>query len=221
MNPIIRLPWSRQYPALPRKTMQQPLSAPAPETQTERRRGPTSAISFGLALSAAACAQNAAQPTPVPAPAAVAAAASAPAQPPARGPSLELALEAARVALQTCTERQQKIGVSVIDAGGALKVVLAADGVSPRGVASSGSKAQTALSFKAATSVLAEQAKTDKALADRLAAGGTTYNARAGAVLLQVGNEVIGAIGVGGARGSEVDEACAVAGLNTIRSRLQ
>jgi uncharacterized protein GlcG (DUF336 family) len=40
-------------------------------------------------------------------------------------------------------------------------------------------------------------------------------------VLLKVGDEIVGAIGVGGARGSENDEACALAGLERIQSRLK
>ncbi|MBI4986077.1 MAG: heme-binding protein [Rhodocyclales bacterium] len=139
--------------------------------------------------------------------------------PAARGPALELALEAARVAVDTCKGLEQKIGVSVVDSAGVLKVLLATDGASPRGVQSSTNKAVTALTFKTASSQLGEQAKTDKELADKLAAN-TNYNARAGGVLLKVNNEVIGAIGVGGARGSEKDEACALAGIEKIQSRL-
>jgi uncharacterized protein GlcG (DUF336 family) len=40
-------------------------------------------------------------------------------------------------------------------------------------------------------------------------------------VLIKVGDEIIGAIGVGGARGSNVDEECAVAGLQVVQSRLK
>ena len=59
-------------------------------------------------------------------------------QPPAaRGPSLKLALEAAQKALDTCKGLDQKIGVTVVDSAGVLKVVLATDGASTRGVASS------------------------------------------------------------------------------------
>jgi len=150
-------------------------------------------------------------------------AASAPAAAPqaaARGPSLDLAIEAAKFAVETCVARDQKVGVSVLDAAGIPKVVLAGDGTSPRGVQSSTGKASTALAFKQATSRLAEQSKTDKDLADKLAAN-TAYNARAGGVLLKVNDEIIGAIGVGGARGSENDEACALAGLQRIQARLK
>lgn len=141
------------------------------------------------------------------------------AAPPARAPSLELALEAARTAIETCAAKDQKIGVSVIDVAGVQKVVLASDGASSRGVASSTNKAVTALNFKAATSQLGEQSKTDKTLADAIAAN-ASFNSRAGGILIKVGDEIIGAIGVGGARGSEVDEACAVAGLQKVQSRL-
>jgi uncharacterized protein GlcG (DUF336 family) len=154
------------------------------------------------------------------APAATASAARPPAAPPARGPELALALEAASTAIRTCTERQQKIGVAVLDSAGALKVLLSSDGASARGGQSGTAKALTALEFKAASSLLQEQVKTDKTLADRIAAE-PKFNARAGAVLIKVGDEVIGAIGVGGARGSDVDEACAVAGLQVVQNRLK
>src|SRR6187402_439001 len=74
---------------------------------------------------------------------------SAPARVPAAyGPSLELAIEAAQVALATCAKAGgQTIGASVVDSAGVLKVLLAADGTSPRGVASSTAKALTALTY--------------------------------------------------------------------------
>lgn len=145
---------------------------------------------------------EAARPAPVPA---------------AKGPSLELAIEAARVAIETCSAAGgQKIAASVVDSAGILKVLLAADGTSPRGVQSSTNKAVTAITFKTATSQLTEQIKTDKALADKIAAN-TGFNARPGAVLIKVGDEIIGAIGVGGGK---TDADCAIAGLQKIQSRL-
>jgi uncharacterized protein GlcG (DUF336 family) len=140
-------------------------------------------------------------------------------QPPARGPALDLALEAAQTAIATCKGLDQKVGVSVIDSAGGLRVLLATDGAAARGVQNSTYKAQTALTFNTATSRLAEQVKTDKALADRVATN-PNYLTRAGGILITVGDEVIGAIGVGGARGSEKDEACAIAGLEKVKSRL-
>jgi uncharacterized protein GlcG (DUF336 family) len=141
-------------------------------------------------------------------------------QPPARGPAFDLALEAARTALDVCKEKGFNTGVSVVDSAGVLKVLLAADGTSPRGVQSSTNKAVTALTFKVATSQLGERGKIDTALAEKIAAN-ANFNNRAGGVLLKVGDTIIGAIGVGGARGSENDEACALAGIQKVQSRLQ
>lgn len=146
--------------------------------------------------------------------------AGAPQAPATRGPSLKLALEAAQKALETCKGLDQKIGVTVVDSAGVLKVVLATDGASTRGVTSSTNKALTALAFTAATSDLGEKIKTDTTLAEKVASN-ASYNTHAGGVLLKVGDDVIGAIGVGGAKGSEKDEACAVAGVQKVKGRLK
>src|SRR5262245_12786911 len=106
---------------------------------------------YVLAAAVAAAPLSFAQTPPTAAPSAVA---QTPPPPPARGPSLDLALEAARVAIETCTGLEQKIGVTVVDSGGILKVLLATDGASSRGVQSSTNKALTALAFGAATSEL-------------------------------------------------------------------
>jgi uncharacterized protein GlcG (DUF336 family) len=144
----------------------------------------------------------------------------APPAPPARGPGYDLALEAARAALDDCLARGHKASVSVVDSAGVLKVLLAADGAHARGVNSSNNKAVTALTFGQPTSALGEQIKTNKQLADQVAAN-ASYNARAGGVLLKAGATTIGAIGVGGARGSEIDEACALTGVAKVAARLQ
>jgi uncharacterized protein GlcG (DUF336 family) len=138
----------------------------------------------------------------------------------ARGPELALALEAARTAIDACLARGFPVSASVVDSAGVLKVLLAADGAAPRGVQSSTHKAVTAITFKAPTSQLGERTKTDKSFADTVAAD-PSYNVRAGAVLLVVKGEIIGAIGVGGARPSEIDEACATAGFAQIGDRLK
>jgi uncharacterized protein GlcG (DUF336 family) len=142
-------------------------------------------------------------------------AAKKPPVPAAHGPTLESAVEAATAAIEACLDKDQKAGVSVVDSAGVLKVLLAADGASERGVLSSTNKAVTALHFKAATSQLFKQKETDKVLAEKIAAN-SNYNARPGGVLLKNGDEIIGAIGVGGAK---IDEECALAGIDKIEAR--
>jgi uncharacterized protein GlcG (DUF336 family) len=121
----------------------------------------------------------------------------------AEPPTLDRALAAAHAAIDACAGKEQQVAVTILGTDGTVKVVLAADGASPRGVASSGNKALTALTFQAPTSQLGEQAKTDSVLAEKIAAN-TNYNVRAGGLPLPVG-----AVGVGGAHGSEKDEECA------------
>lgn len=142
-----------------------------------------------------------------------------PPQSPARGLPLELALEAARTAVETCKGIDQKVAVSVLDSAGELRLLLAADGTPSRSVTNSGLKAKAALAFNSPSGQVAERAKTDKDVADRVAAN-PAWLARAGAVPVSVGGTLIGAIGVGGARGSEKDEACAIAGLDKVKARL-
>jgi uncharacterized protein GlcG (DUF336 family) len=146
--------------------------------------------------------------------------AAAPRIPAARGPALDVALEAAQVALATCTANGYKVGVTVVDSAGIQKVVLAADGASQRGVESGAGKAFTVITFKTSSATVAHQAETDKDLAARLAAD-PKQRARAGALPLVVAGEVIGAIGVGGAPGGEKDEACAAAGIEKVKDRLK
>jgi len=170
--------------------------------------GALAAVSFAQLGHAA----EAVAPTPAPA--------QTPPPPPARGPSLALALEAAQTALDTCTANGYKAAVSVVDSAGILKVLLAADGASARGVGSGQAKAYTTISFHLPSGEVAKQAEADPVLLERLNAD-PKHRARAGALPLFVGSELVGAIGVGGAPGGEKDEACALAGVEKIKSRLK
>jgi uncharacterized protein GlcG (DUF336 family) len=141
--------------------------------------------------------------------------------PAARGPSVALAVEAAQAAVATCNAQGAHIGVSVVDSAGVLKAMIADDGANKRSVMTSLAKAMAANDFKMPSSELAEKIKTDAALAERVKSN-TSYDAGAGALPMMVNGEVIGAIGVGGARGSRSqDEDCARAGLEKVRARLK
>jgi uncharacterized protein GlcG (DUF336 family) len=149
---------------------------------------------------------HAAEPNPAAAPPAAS----------ARGPTLEAALGAARIALDSCKTKGFAVSVSIVDAAGVPKLLLASDGAAPRGVRSSTNKALTALAFKDSTSRLGIRSQTDKPLAEALAAD-VNYTTRAGGIVITVDGDIIGAIGVGGAHPSEVDEACARSGLESIK----
>jgi uncharacterized protein GlcG (DUF336 family) len=147
-------------------------------------------------------------------------------QPPARGPEMVLALEAAQTAVSTCIGNGVKGTAAVVDSAGVLRVLLSADGASKNSAESSPKKAFTANALKTATSEVAAKMEKDPAFKAKIEADTTLYP-RPGGLPLMAGNDVIGAIGFGGAstlngvQGGLRDEACAKAGLEKVRARLK
>jgi uncharacterized protein GlcG (DUF336 family) len=181
----------------------------------------TFAMAGLAAASVAAWSLAAAQPAPPPGPPpAPAARPAGPPPPPARGPSSALALEAAQEAIATCGASGYKVTAVVVNSSGSPRVMLSADGA-PEMTAQIGlRKAFTALTFKEPSGQVGEQAKTDTALAAKIAADQKLIT-WAGGQPLMVGNDVIGAIGVSGAPGGDKDDACTSAGIAKIKDRLQ
>jgi uncharacterized protein GlcG (DUF336 family) len=134
-------------------------------------------------------------------------AANALAAPPDLPRHAELDLKTAR-ALADNTLASCSAVVTVLDRGGNTLVVLRADGVGPHNTLASQRKAYTALSSKTATRLFAERARQNpesanlNTLPELLLLGG--------GVPLFAGTELVGAMGVAGAGGSQQDEACAV-----------
>jgi uncharacterized protein GlcG (DUF336 family) len=152
--------------------------------------------------------------------------ASAQQEAPARGVQMALAIEAAQTAISTCTTNGNKVSAAVVDSAGVLRVSLSADGANKDSVEFARAKAFTANALKAATGEMAEKMKTDAALAAKLNAD-STLRVRPGGLPILVGNDVIGAIGVGGSptrngvAGGDADAACAKAGLDKVKDRLK
>ena len=128
---------------------------------------------------------------------------------------LSLATKAAAVAVEKCKQDGYRVSASVVDRAGVLKVLMREDGAGPHTTDSSSKKAYTAASLRRPTSELAElinKMPTLQALRemnDRILILG-------GGLPIEVGGEVVGGIGVGGAPGTHLDDACAQAGLDSI-----
>ena len=108
-----------------------------------------------------------------------------------------------------------KVSVAVVDRAGLVRTLMRADGAGPHTVDSSSKKAYTAASLRRPTSELAEMiAKTPplQALRDM----NEKILMLGGGLPIEIGGEVVGAIGVGGAPGAHLDDACAQAGLDSI-----
>jgi uncharacterized protein GlcG (DUF336 family) len=136
---------------------------------------------------------------------------------PARSPALEVALQAAQAAVAAC--KGYHVGVSIIDAAGTPKLYYVPDGTAGFHAYTGFRKAYTALIFKMPTSQVGTLSKTDPAVAAKITAD-TNLLSFAGGVPIVAGDAVIGAIGVSGAEPSAVDEKCANAGLDKLKTLL-
>jgi uncharacterized protein GlcG (DUF336 family) len=166
------------------------------------------------------------QLVPVPSPAEMAAAAASshtPAPPPAAaapGPSLDLATEAVRAAVDACAKQGVTIAAAVIDSEGKPRAMLMAPG-SEGSVFVAMRKAVAALSFRIPTSQLGPKLQHDKALLARMT---PVMFISGGGLPIWRGKQLIGAIGSSGAHGAgpigQLDEVCAQAGLDRIKDGL-
>ncbi|MGA2216419.1 MAG: heme-binding protein [Bryobacteraceae bacterium] len=135
-----------------------------------------------------------------------------------RGPALDLAIEAARAAVDSCASGGFYIGASVIDTSGQPRATVEAEGSDGGHVYVAVRKALVALHFKMPSSQAAAAVQTDKALLARVTPNMFVME---GAVPIMAGSETIGAIGASGAAGGDQDEVCAIAGLNKIKDRVK
>jgi uncharacterized protein GlcG (DUF336 family) len=128
---------------------------------------------------------------------------------------LSMAGKAAQAALDACKKDGYRISVSVVDRAGVLRTMERLDGAGPHTVESSRKKAYTAASLRRPTTELAElitKVPTLQALRDM----NEDILILGGGLPIEIGGEVVGAIGVGGAPGAHLDDACAQAGLDAI-----
>jgi uncharacterized protein GlcG (DUF336 family) len=155
---------------------------------------------------------------------------------PARGQALPthrlaatLALEAVGAAVAACGQQGYAVSATVIDFDAVPVAVLRGDGAPVHTIDASREKAYAAGSF--APIFKLDSSGAAAALVQRInsaAPPGTTpfqtpdhMIVRAGGLTIKFGDEVIGAIGVGGAPGADLDEACARTGLAKIADRIK
>jgi len=129
-----------------------------------------------------------------------------------------LAAEAANAAIDACQRQGYRVSVALVDRSGVTRVLVRGDGAGPHTLDSSRRKAYTAATFKAPTSRLTDNVNSNPAAVGLRDIHGVLL--LAGGLPIQAGAEVVGAIGVGGAPGGNLDEACAQAGIDRIKDRL-
>ena len=133
--------------------------------------------------------------------------------------SAALALEAVGAAVAHCAEQGYAVSAVLLDASGTRQAILRGDRAGIHTIDSAMGKAYTANSFTADSGAVAERLMGNPASAGLQHVPGVIL-ARGG-VPIQIGDEVVGALGVGGAPAGDKAEACARAGLDKIRDRLK
>jgi uncharacterized protein GlcG (DUF336 family) len=133
--------------------------------------------------------------------------------------SLALASQLAQASVAACAAGGHAVTATVVDRAGSVRAVARGDNAGPHTLAASEAKAYTSASAKNATLAMMEAAQKNPAAANLVHIPG--FLLLGGGVPIRAGNEVIGAVGVGGAPGGHLDEQCAIAALEQVKGQLQ
>jgi uncharacterized protein GlcG (DUF336 family) len=136
-----------------------------------------------------------------------------------RNISLALASQIAAETVNACAANGHAVAATVVDRSGVVKAVARADNAGPHTLGSSERKAWTSASAKNTTLAMQQGAQSNPAAANLVHLPG--FLLLGGGVPIKVGNDTIGAVGVGGAPGGHLDEQCAVAALDKVKGQLQ
>lgn len=130
-----------------------------------------------------------------------------------------VAQRAVAAALESCRADGYAVSVAVVDRAGLVKAHMRADGAGPHTLDSSRRKAYTAASLREPTGKLAALAAAQPRL-QGLRDMNESILLLGGGFPVRMQGRVVGGIGVGGAPGEALDEACARAGLRAIGADL-
>jgi uncharacterized protein GlcG (DUF336 family) len=138
--------------------------------------------------------------------------------------SAALASEAAAEAVASCAKQGYRVSAVILDLDGLTQAALVGDGATAASLEASHDKAYTVIMLGAV-----RNEDSTGAIAERIGAnpnaGGLVKLPHIlllqGGLRIKAGNEAIAAIGVGGAPGGGLDEACAKAGIDKISAHLK
>jgi len=137
---------------------------------------------------------------------------------------LSVAMEAAMEAVAVCEKSGYRITATVMDASGVIKAIAKGDLAPPHTLDSSRGKSYAAVSLgpnfsEPTTSAIVARVANGPAFGPLQHLPGVFLVP--GGVLIKSGDDVVGAIGVGGAPGGDKDEVCAQAAVAKIADRLK
>ena len=132
--------------------------------------------------------------------------------------SPELALDLARAALGECRKRGYQAAVAVVDRFGVTQVMLRDRFAGAHTPATAAGKAWTAASFRTNTTELVATTQPGMPHAGLRNLPGAVI--LGGGLVIEAGGSLVGAVGVSGAPGGDADDACAKAGIEAVRDKL-
>ncbi|PPQ41968.1 GlcG/HbpS family heme-binding protein [Rhodopseudomonas palustris] len=132
--------------------------------------------------------------------------------------SPELALDAAKAALGECRKQGFQVAVTVVDRSGLPQVMLRDRFAGAHTPSTATGKAWTAVSFKTGTGELANMTKPGMPQSGLRDLPGVVV--LGGGLIVEAAGSLVAGIGVSGAPGGEADEACAKAGIDAIKDKL-
>jgi uncharacterized protein GlcG (DUF336 family) len=132
--------------------------------------------------------------------------------------SPELAQDLAKATLADCRKRGFQVTVAVVDRFGVTQVLLRDRFAGPHTVPTASGKAWTAASFRTSTTELNAISQPGMMQAGIRNLPGAVIIG--GGLTVEAGGSLLGAVGVSGAPGGDADEACAKAGIDAVRDKL-
>lgn len=130
----------------------------------------------------------------------------------------ELAFDLARAALNSCRSRGFQVAVAVVDRFGVAQVMLRDRFAGPHTPPTATGKAWTAASFRTSTTELNAISQPGMVQSGIRDLPGVVIIG--GGMVVEANGSLVAAVGVSGAPGGDADEACARAGIDAIRDRL-
>jgi uncharacterized protein GlcG (DUF336 family) len=132
--------------------------------------------------------------------------------------SPEVALDLARATLADCRKRGFQVSVAVVDRFGVTQVLLRDRFAGPHTVSTASGKAWTAVSFRTSTTELVANSQPGMMQSGIRDLPGAVIIG--GGLTVEAAGSLVAAVGVSGAPGGDEDEACAKAGIDAIRDKL-
>jgi uncharacterized protein GlcG (DUF336 family) len=130
--------------------------------------------------------------------------------------SPDVAFDIAHTALLQCRKDGYQVAVAVLDRFGTPLAVLRDRFAGSLALQVADGKAWTAVNFNRDTSILIKEGTISPALARQ-----SKVTMQVGGLVIEAGGALLGGVGVAGAPGGDKDEACARAGLDSIRDKLE